>query len=71
VRLAELGKEDFAYAAPLAKYAIRQFQDGRRFGSRMNIKDVSSPYAQKSKGITFERLDRYDHDEDCWAEVLV
>lgn len=71
VRLVELGKADIAYAAPLAMYAIRQHCDGRLLGSRLNVHDISSRYAQKMKGIQLERLDQYDFVEDKWKEIVI
>src|SRR5210317_1786561 len=59
-RLVERGLIDVAYATPLAQYAIRQIRDGRRVGSKLNVLDVSSQYAQRAKGFTVERLDRRD-----------
>jgi len=35
-RLVQLGKEDVVYPTVLALYAIRQFRDGRRVGTRAN-----------------------------------
>ncbi len=70
-RLAELGKADLAYPSVLAKYGIAQCRDGRRVGGRLNIRDVSSEYCQQRKGIRLERLDRFDHDEMAWMEIVV
>jgi hypothetical protein len=64
VRLVQLGKADIAYATPLAKYAIRQHNDGRRLGCRLNVRDVSSEYAQKMKSFCLQKLDHYDETED-------
>ena len=64
-------KADIAYATPLAKFAIRQYRDGRRLGSKLNVRDVSSEYAQRIKGICLERLDKYDFEEDSWQEIDV
>ena len=55
----------------LAWYAIRQLREGRRVGSKLNVRDLCSPYAQQRKGITVEQLDRYDREEGCWSEILV
>ena len=71
VGLVKRGKADVAYAAPLAGYAIKQYRDGRRFAARLNVRDVSSTYAQKSKNIHLERLDRFDRTADCWEKILV
>ena len=71
VALVRRGKADVAYATPLAMYAIRQYRDGRRLGSRLNVRDVSSPYAQQAKGIVMERLDKYDRENEVWEEILI
>ena len=39
-------------------------RDGRRVGVKLNVRDVSSAYAQQAKGFTVERLDRYDAEND-------
>ena len=70
-RLVERGKAEIAYATPLAQYAIRQIRSGRRVGNRLNIKDVSSEYAQRAKGIQVERLDTRDESRGTWQEVVV
>jgi hypothetical protein len=70
-RLAELGKEDLAYASPLARYAVAQYRAGRQVGTRMNARDVTSPYARGKKGIRVERLDRFDQVAGEWREAVV
>ena len=70
-RLVQLKKTDLAYPSALAKYAVAQINDGRLVGGQMNVKDVSSPYCQRVKGVVLERLDRYDSEDECWQEVLV
>ena len=70
-RLVEMGKADIAYPSPLARYGIRQTKDGRKVGMRLNVRDLSSMHCQKHKGVTLERLDRFDRDEGRWLEVLV
>ena len=55
----------------LARYAVAQIRDGRRVGSKSNVRDVSSPYAQMRKGFQVERLDRYDKTDGQWQEILV
>lgn len=71
VRLVERGLLEIIYPTPLAQYAIKQVRDGRRVGAKLNVRDVSSAYAQLAKGIIVERLDRYDREEDQWREVVV
>ena len=70
-RLCDKGKVDIAYPTVLASYGIRQVRDHRRAGCRLNIRDVSSEYAQQRKGFKVERLDRFDRRESAWTEVLV
>ena len=57
VRLVDIGKTHLAYATVLARYGIAQFRCGRRVGSRLNVRDISSPYAQRKKNFVVERLD--------------
>jgi hypothetical protein len=71
VRLMERGLEDMVYPTPLAQYAIRQVRSGRKVGSQLNVRDVSSEYAQRSKGFVVRNLDRYDKRKHQWKEVLV
>ena len=71
VALVRRGKMSLAYPTPLAKFAVAQYADGRRVGNSMNVRDVSSEYAKKAKGIRLERLDHYDNVEECWNEVLI
>jgi hypothetical protein len=55
----------------LARFAVAQINDGRLVGSKMNCRDISSPYCQRLKGIVMERLDQFDADNECWQEVLI
>jgi hypothetical protein len=68
-RLVRRGLSDVVYATPLAQYAIKQVRGGRRVGTKLNVRDVSSEYAQREKGITVERLDRFDEENGEWREV--
>ena len=70
-RLVELGKTDIAYPIALARYGVRQTRDHRKVGGHLNIKDVLSKYCQNRKGITVERLDKFDRAENVWEEILV
>ena len=70
-RLVERGLINAIYPTPLAQYAIKQVRDGRRVGAKLNVCDVSSKYAQRAKGFTVERLDRFDKQEDDWHEIVV
>jgi len=71
VRLMERGLEDMIYPTPLARYAIKQVRSGRKVGTKLNVRDVSSEYAQRSKGFAVGRLDRYDQRKQEWKEILI
>ena len=71
VRLVERGKESMAFATVLARYAIAQVRTGRRVGGQLNVKDVTSNYAQYRKRFNVSRLDRFDPTESCWKEAVV
>jgi len=70
-RLFDLGKADIAYPTVLASYGVKQVKEGRKVGGKLNCRDVMSTYCQTRKGLTVERLDRYDKEEDAWQEVIV
>jgi hypothetical protein len=70
-RLAELNKLDLAYPSALARYAIAQQRAGRRVGTKLNVRDVLSPYCQRAKGISVERLDTFDAAQGAWQEIVV
>jgi len=71
VRLVDRGKEDEVYPTPLVQYAIKQVCGGRKVGSKLNVNDVSSEYAQRSRGFHVESLDRYDEQNGQWREILI
>jgi hypothetical protein len=64
-RLVELGKEDVVYPTVLALYAIRQFRDCRRVGTRANCRDA---YTRLRHGCRIERLDA--PYEQQWKDQL-
>src|SRR6266436_2108 len=55
--LIERGLESVIYPTVLAKYAIRQICEGRRVGSRQNIRDVLSAYSQARKRFSVKPLE--------------
>jgi hypothetical protein len=71
VRLLERGLGNVIFASPLTAYAIKQVRAGRRVGSALNIKDISSTYCQQRKKVRMNRLDHYDADEGGWQEIVV
>jgi hypothetical protein len=69
-RLVKLGKEDLAYATPLAQFAVRRVRAGRTISAPVNVNDVTSPWCQHRRGIRVESL----HEQDGrpgWREVVV
>ncbi|MGA7415813.1 MAG: hypothetical protein WBW33_35405 [Bryobacteraceae bacterium] len=70
-RLANRGKENLAFPSALARFAVAQVRQGRQVGSRLNIQDVSSRYAQQQNGIQVERLDQFVSADEVWKEILV
>jgi len=70
-RLAERGLAELAYPTPLANFAVRQVRAGRCVGTKLNVRDVSSRYAQLAKQIVVERIDRFDHERGEWCEALI
>ena len=70
-RLAQRGKIALAYPTVLARYGVAQVKDGRKVGGHLNVRDVSSAYAQRRKGIVVERLDHFDDEENAWQEIVM
>lgn len=70
-RLVELGKTDVAFPSALARFGISQTRDGRKVGGTLNCRDILSDYCQQQKSLLVERLDRFDSEEQAWAEILV
>jgi hypothetical protein len=70
-RLAELDKEDLAYASPLVKYAVAKFHTGRLVGNSLNADDITSAYCQRRRNVVVERLDRFNQTYGEWQEILV
>jgi hypothetical protein len=69
-RLVQRGKEDVAFATPLAQYSIRQVRSGRLLGGRQRPRDVMLARDQHgSLGIA--RLDHFDADDGQWQEIVV
>jgi len=70
-RLVELHKTDVAYPSVLAGFGIRQTIEGRRTGTKLNCRDVTSDYCRRRKNLVVARLDRFDEEEQAWAEILM
>ncbi len=69
--LVQGGKSDRVFPTVLAKFAVAQVRVGRQVATRMNVRDVCSPYAQKRKGIRVERLHRFDPQKNEWRESIL
>ncbi len=70
-RLVERDKADLAYPSVLARFAIQQVRVGRRVGSKLNVRDVTSHYCQVVKGVRVQRLDGADDHRGCWEDIVV
>jgi hypothetical protein len=71
VGLVRDGRESLAFPSVLAMYGVRRVRIGRMAATPMNVRDISSLYCQLQKGISVERLDRFDREENAWREVVV
>jgi hypothetical protein len=69
--LVERGRAEAANWSSLAKYAVAQVRGGRRVGSSLNIKDVSSTYCQQRKGVHVGSLHHWDNQDQSWREMLI
>ena len=71
-RRINLCEQNFTDAVGFHLFGVdRNLRDGRRVGSTLNVRDVSSEYAQANKHFTVQRLDRYDAENDEWREILI
>ena len=70
-RLAERGRLHDAHPTVLARFAICHVRSGREVGESMNVRDVSSRYAQQRKRFSVESLDRFDLADDAWRQIIV
>jgi hypothetical protein len=71
VRLVERGKEDLAFATPLAQFAIRRVRSCRFLGGRQRPRDVMLAHDQTAGRTVVERLDHFDREESQWREIVV
>jgi hypothetical protein len=71
VRLVERGKEDLAFATPLAQFAIRRVRSCRFLGGRQRPRDVMLARDQAAGRTVVERLDHFDSKAGTWQEIVV
>lgn len=69
-RLLERGREQLAFPAALARFAIRRVYSGRRIGTDTNRNDVLSPAAWRQRGLTVQQSDPLD-EVNGWNETFV
>jgi hypothetical protein len=69
-RLVARGHTDLAYPSALAWFAVRQVREGRRVGSRINAKDLTSPYGQRQRSDSVQSLINGRADGH-WEELVV
>jgi hypothetical protein len=70
-RLVQRGKEDVAFATPLAQFAIRRVRSCRFLGGRQRHRDVMLAHDQAAGRTVVERLDHFDREESQWREIVV
>ena len=70
-RLVERGCADQATWSSLTKFAIRQVQSGRRVGSSLNVRDVTSRHCQLKKQLRVQNLYAWDDEAQEWTEMIV
>ena len=71
VRLARQGRPQAATASSLSRYAVAQYWAGRRVGACLNLRDVTSPYCQRQRGVQVRSLSFQDQPRGEWRDVLV
>jgi len=69
-RLYERGKLDVAFAGSLVAFAVKWYFAGRRVGTKLNVNDISSPYARRMRGFVVKSLDQRAANGD-WKETLI
>jgi hypothetical protein len=70
-RLVERGKQDLAFATPLAQFAIRRVRSYRFLGGRQRPQDVMLAHDQTAGRTFVQRLDHFDREESQWREIVV
>jgi len=71
VRLVASGREELAFASPLARYGVARILDGRQVGNQLNVHDVTSTWCQCRKGVRLEPLDQRDPANGEWQQILL
>lgn len=70
-RLVERQRTEAAYPSSLAGFAIRRVRSGRRVATRLNARDVSSPYCRIRTGVRVRHLGLFCREDHLWQAHLV
>jgi hypothetical protein len=70
-RLVERGLPHLAFPTALTRFAIRQIRSGRRVGTRLNAKDLSSLDRRRGATVRIHSLHQFDPESRTWHEALV
>jgi hypothetical protein len=70
-RLAQRGREDLAYATPLAQYAIRRVRSGRRIGGSLGNRDILSQRVMARQRLIRQPTSVWDQETRSWHDVLI
>jgi len=70
-RLAARGRLHVAYPVPLATYAVRQYFDGRRVGTKANTRDVLDQHARQRGGYEVQHMGSPREQRNGWKDQLV
>ena len=71
VKLVNLGREELAFAGPLARYGIARTLDGRQVGNRATVRDITSTRCKRRTGLCVESLVQRDPTNGEWQQMLV
>jgi hypothetical protein len=66
-RLISQGRRERVFVTALARYAIAQVREGRCVGTALNVRDVTSVYAQRKKKLVWRSAKSF---EELWLESI-
>ena len=70
-RLHERGELERAFSSALVRFAVAQYKDGRRVGSRQASRDVYSPLAKRKSGYEVLSFRAPGDQVGRWVECLI
>ena len=71
VQMWRQGREQLAFAVPLALFAVARVRDGRRLGTRRNMRDITSSGCQRRHGVQIEILNQPAYHDGDWRAIVV